>query len=73
MKKKKRQKTRKPPPTNEGTWVKYRCTQHLVRSKHDRDHGGVCGGWKDWCPIRGRVVRVGFLEEVVKDGPLEDG
>lgn len=35
--------------------------------------GSVGAEWKDWCSVWGRVVRVGFLEEVMKDGALEDG
>ena len=34
--------------------------------------GSMGAKWKDWCPIWGGVVRVASLEEVIKDGALED-
>lgn len=49
-------------------------TQHLVHSKRvETTEGSVGAKWKGWCPIWVGVVRVGFLEEVIEDGALEDG
>ena len=32
------------PPTNEGTWIKHRCTQHLVHSRMVETTEDVCKG-----------------------------
>lgn len=65
------------PPTDKGSWVKYRSAQHLVHSKQvETMEGSVGADQRGWCPIWGGgwgVVKAGFLEGEIKEGDLEDG